>query len=182
MRPRHKVASASPMSYLSYLLIVVFPALLIVAALKDVTSCTIPHWISGVLILAFFGVSLVLGVPLQAIGVHALVGVVALLVAMAMFAAGWIGGGDAKLFAAASLWLGPDAVAPFILVTALAGGALAIALLNLRADWARGLLPVGPAWVERLREPKGDAPYGVAIAVGGLVAFPSGALVALVIG
>jgi len=170
------------MSLFHLLLINFFPALVIVAGLKDVTSFTIPNWISGVLVLVFFVVAPTVGLPIQATGMHATVGAVALLAGMAMFAAGWIGGGDAKLFAAAGLWLGPEAFAPFVLITALAGGLLALSLLQLRADWARGFLPVGPGWIERLREPKGDAPYGVAIAVGALAAFPSGALVALVLG
>jgi prepilin peptidase CpaA len=170
------------MSYLQHLPITVFPALVIVAALKDVTSFTIPNWISGVLALAFFLVAPLMELPVQSIGAHVVVGVVSLMAGMAMFAAGWIGGGDAKLFAAAALWLGPEAIAPFILVTALAGGALAVVLLNLRTVWARGILPVGPGWVERLREPKGDAPYGVAIAAGALAAFPSAAIVTLATG
>ena len=35
----------------------------------------------------------------------------------------------------------------------------------------------GPAWVTRLMQPKGDIPYGVAIAVGALLAYPSSPLV-----
>jgi prepilin peptidase CpaA len=34
----------------------------------------------------------------------------------------------------------------------------------------------GPAWVGRLLEPKGDVPYGVAIAFGALAAFPASAV------
>lgn len=158
------------------LLIAVFPALVIVAALRDVTSYRIPNWISAALIVAFFPAALVAGQSMSQIGVQGAVGVAALVAGMIMFAAGWIGGGDAKLFAAVGLWLGPQAMAPFVLVTALAGGALAVFLLNLRADWARALLPTGPNWMERLRTPDGDAPYGLAIATGALIAFPQSAL------
>ena len=170
------------MAYFQLLLINIFPALVIVAGLKDVTSFTIPNWISGVLILGFFVAAPTVGLPIQAIGAHAVVGVGALVAAIGMFAAGWIGGGDAKLFAAAGLWLGPEAVGPFVIITALAGGGLAVALLQFRAGWVRDVVPSGPRWVERLREPKGDAPYGVAIAAGALAAYPTGALVALALG
>jgi prepilin peptidase CpaA len=34
----------------------------------------------------------------------------------------------------------------------------------------------GPRWVGALLEPKGDIPYGVAIAAGALLAFPSSGL------
>ena len=56
-----------------------------------------------------------------------------------MFALGWIGGGDAKLFAACMLWLGWPASAPFVIWTALAGGGLAVALL-----WGRRLASRSP--------------------------------------
>jgi prepilin peptidase CpaA len=163
------------MSIILPLLLAVFPALVIVAALKDATSFTIPNWISIALALAFAPAALAGGLSLEGFGLHLAVGFAALVAGIAMFALRWIGGGDAKLFAAASLWLGLAPMPQFLIVTALAGGGLALALVNLRSNWARSLIPAGPAWVERLREPKGDAPYGVAIAAGALVAFPQAA-------
>jgi len=155
--------------------VAIFPALVIVAALKDATSFTIPNWISIAIVAAFAPAALIGGLSLQAVGVHLGVGLIALVAGMIMFAAGWIGGGDAKLFAASGLWLGLAPLPNFLIVTALSGGALALALVNLRSNWARSLIPAGPAWVERLRAPKGDAPYGVAIAIGALAAFPQAA-------
>src|SRR4051812_30411883 len=87
-------------------LLLVFPALVIFAGLKDLTSYTIPNWISLALIAAFPLAALAAGLPLAGLGLHAGVGAAALVAAMVMFALGWIGGGDAKLFAAAGLWLG----------------------------------------------------------------------------
>ncbi|MDP3300196.1 MAG: prepilin peptidase, partial [Phenylobacterium sp.] len=87
-------------------LLVICPALLIVAALKDVTTYTIPNWISLALIVAFFPTALLLGLPLDVLGLHVGLGVGALVAGMVMFALGWIGGGDAKVFAASALWLG----------------------------------------------------------------------------
>ncbi len=167
------------MQALSQILLAVFPALVIVAALKDATSFTIPNWISGLLILAFFPAAFAAGLPLGVLGVSLAVGAACLVAGIGMFAAGWIGGGDAKLFAAAGLWLGTGAAIPFIIYTAVAGGLLAVFLVSLRADWSRSVLPAGPRWVERLRAPKGEAPYGVAIAAGALLAFPQSALFAI---
>lgn len=158
------------------LVLAVLPALVIVAGMKDATSFTIPNWISLAAAASFLPAALIVGAPAAVVGTNLAVGAVALIVGMGMFAAGWIGGGDAKLFAACLLWLGLPAVAPFLLITAVAGGALAIALLNVRADWLRAVLPVGPVWVERLRKQGGDVPYGVAIAVGALAAFPGSSL------
>ena len=111
------------MNLLQAALLTLFPVLVIIAALTDATSFTIPNRISAGLVLAFFPAALALGRPAGEIGVDAAVCFVALVAGMGMFAAGWIGGGDAKLLAAASLWLGLPAMPVFLLVTALAGGA-----------------------------------------------------------
>lgn len=104
-------------------LLLVFPVLVIVGALRDLTSFTIPNWISGLLILAFFPAALLVGIAPMAIGAHLLIGLGALAVGIGMFALRWIGGGDAKLFAAAALWLGAPAALAYVVMTGLAGGA-----------------------------------------------------------
>ncbi|MBO9559036.1 MAG: prepilin peptidase [Caulobacter sp.] len=164
------------MQTLQFALLLVFPALVVVAALKDVTSYTIPNWISLALIAAFPPVALVSGASPATMGLCLAAGLVALLLGMGMFAARWIGGGDAKLFAAAVLWLGWPAAGTFMLVTALAGGALTLGLLSLRSGWFEPVLAGSPPWVRKLGAKDGDIPYGAAIAVGALMAFPQGAL------
>jgi prepilin peptidase CpaA len=161
---------------LQAVLVLVFPALVIVGALRDVVSYTIPNWISLALIAGFPLAALALGLPLGVIGLHAGLGAAALAAGIAMFALGWVGGGDAKLFAAAGLWLGWPAAVTFLLVTGLAGGALALGLLTLRSAWLRPVVLMGPAWFTRLAEPGENVPYGLAIAVGALVAFPASPL------
>jgi prepilin peptidase CpaA len=47
-----------------------------------------------------------------------------------LFARGVVGGGDVKLLAAVSLWVGPTAVPKLLLLTALLGGVLAVAFLT----------------------------------------------------
>ncbi len=161
---------------LQLLLLSVFPAMVIVGGLKDITSFTIPNWISLVMIGGFGLAAVALGLPWQAVLMSVGVGIGALFLAMGMFALGWIGGGDAKMFAAAALWLGWPSSLTFVLVTGLAGGALAVSLLGLRSVWLRPLAVRGPDWVGRLAKPGGDAPYGVAIAIGALAAFPDSPL------
>lgn len=163
-------------SFLQIVLLLAFPTLVIVAALRDVTSYTIPNWISVALIAAFFPAALALGLDGQTIGLHAGIGAAALVAGMVMFALGWIGGGDAKLFAAAGLWLGWPASISYLMVTCIAGGGLAVALLGLRSDWVRPYVGYGPAWFGRLATPGENVPYGAAIAVGALFAFPTSAL------
>lgn len=162
----------------AHLPLLIFPILLVIAALKDVLSFTIPNWISGALLLAFPLAAWSAGLSWGEAAQHSAVGGVALLAGMGLFALNWIGGGDAKMLSASALWLGLPAIGPYLLWTALAGGALAVGLVLARKAAAQ--LPAvaggGPKWVGALLSPKGDVPYGVALCVGALLAFPQSAL------
>lgn len=158
---------------LAPLLLLAFPALSLWAAVKDLTSYTIPNWISLALVAAFLPAALAAGLDLPTMGLHLAVGFAALLAGMLLFALNWIGGGDAKLMAAGLLWMGPASAPDFLLWTALAGGALTLALLVLRRPQFAPLAAAGPAWIGRLADPAAGVPYGAAIAAGGLAAFAS---------
>lgn len=150
----------------------VLPALMLAAAVRDVTSFTIPNWIPLGLALAFPGIALASGFTPSVMAGHALTGGLALLIGMGLFALGGIGGGDAKLLAATALWLGWPVTATFLFYTALAGGLLAGALMALRSAPARSRVGRSPAWLARLAQPGEGVPYGVAITAGALFAFP----------
>jgi prepilin peptidase CpaA len=157
-----------------------FPILTIVAGLKDLTSYTIPNWIPLLLLGAFAGLALTVGMPVNVFGLHLLVGAAALAAGMAMFALGWVGGGDAKLMAAACLWLGWPTTQSFLMDTALVGGSLSVLLLLARGQLFRAFVPIRSGWLGRLVTPGEPAPYGVAIAIGALIAFPAGELLGFV--
>lgn len=153
----------------------VFPAAVIFAAVRDLTTFTIPNWISLAVIVLFFPIALIIHLPTPRLEGAVLACVVALVLGVGMFALGWIGGGDAKLFAASALWMGWPAVLPFLIWTSVAGGVLSLSLLasrKLAGYYSLG----GPAWFGRLMQPDGAVPYGLAIAAGALIAFPSSAL------
>lgn len=164
---------------LQTLLLFAFPALVVVGAMRDAVSFTIPNWVSIALAAAFLPAAVAMGAGPAQIGLACLIGLGALIAGMGMFAVGWIGGGDAKLFAAASLWMGLSALLPYLLVTALAGGALAVVLLALRSVWLRPIAARAPGWFARLATPGENVPYGVAIAFGALAAFPQSLLTTL---
>lgn len=97
---------------------------------------------------------------------------IALLLGMGIFALGFMGGGDIKLLVVLVLWIGWDmAAVNFLFLTAIAGGALVIAVML-----ARFILP--PLWrgrnLPRLLSPKQPVPYGIAIAAGFIVVLWSG--------
>lgn len=73
-----------------------------------------------------------------------------------------LGAGDVKLIAATSLWAGPHLTLPFIIVTAISGGVVSLALFaRYSYGWVIGHPPPEDKPVKLV-------PYGIAIAVGGL--------------
>lgn len=163
------------MDILTLALLAVLPVIAVLAAVRDLTTMTIPNWMSLALLAAFVPAALLAGQGWQALLIHLGIGVAALIIGMGLFALRVFGGGDAKLMAALSLWMGPGAILAFILWTAVAGGLFSLLLILARARFAV-FAPSLPAWLGRLLEPKGDIPYGVAIAAGALLAWPSSAL------
>lgn len=158
--------------FVAYALLLIFPLIVVMAALSDCTSFTIPNWTSAILVIGFPVAALTAGVPSALIGICLLTGLAGLVIGMAMFAAGWIGGGDAKLFAASFLWLGMTGAIPFLVITAISGGALAVGLVGLRSERMSPIFAIGPAWLSRLTTRGESVPYGIAIAIGALAAFP----------
>lgn len=162
---------------LASLLCLLFPAMAILAAVYDARSMTIPNWISIVLALGYVPVAFIVGLPVADIGWSVGIGFIALVIGIALFAFRILGGGDAKLLAASAMWVGLSGLLPFVLYTALAGGALSLLLLTVRKWMPLMPIVVGPQWIQRLLEPKGDIPYGIAIAVAAVLVYPQTALV-----
>jgi len=155
--------------------LIVFPLLMIFAALADLFTMMIPNRVSLILIAAYFGLALYLHLPLQTIALHASCGVAMLSLTFTLFCLRWIGGGDAKLAAATALWLGWGLLFQYGLVASLAGGALTLAILELRRhDLPEKLLKI--EFLARLAEKNGGVPYGIALAVAGLVIYPQSLL------
>lgn len=147
------------------------PLLMMVAAIGDYLSYRIPNWLTGLIALSFFPMALMMAMPADLLLWHVGTGAVLLAAGFGIFAMGWFGGGDAKLLAAAGLWFGWPAAMQFLVLTALAGGVLALAACLwsvLQADQEMR----GHTWFHRLRNAKLDLPYGVAFAAGAVLAFP----------
>lgn len=153
------------------LVLFLVPALLALAAGWDLASYTIPNFLSLTLIAAFVVVALLTGMTPGAIALHAAAGAVGLAAGFSLFAFGFIGGGDAKLFAAILLWFGFANLVEFALFTSLFGGGLAVMLLSLRSLPLPGSL-MGQGWIARLHDSRAGIPYGVALAAGALVVLP----------
>ena len=116
--------------------------------------------------LAFLPAAVSIGLGVADIALHVSCALAMLCAGFALFAAGWIGGGDAKLFAAAALWFGWGDIADYAAASAVIGGALALVVLALRMGSLSlpfaGMFPM----------PKRELPYGVALALAALFIYP----------
>jgi prepilin peptidase CpaA len=145
-----------------------FPLLLLYAAWHDIATMTIPNWVSILLAALFLPAAFAAGLTPGEIGFHLAFAGGVLLACAALFYLGVFGGGDAKVIAAASLWIGLSASGYFVMGMAVAGGVLALVLIAAR----RMKLSSSKDWAKRLLSPQEGAPYAVAIAVGAFAAAP----------
>lgn len=151
-----------------------FAALIVFAlgAMTDLVSFRIPNWISLAAVALFFAAALLGGLGWAQIGWHVLVGFLALLAGMAVFAAGLIGGGDAKFFAAGALWVGPAFILKYCVIFALLGGLVAALLMVIRSKHVAPTLKQLP-YVGQLATGTKGLPYGVALGIGAMIVLPA---------
>jgi prepilin peptidase CpaA len=151
--------------------LLLFPTLMAFAASSDLFTMTISNKVSLALVAGFFALALAAGMSPAEIGLHVAAGGAVLVIAFIFFARGWVGGGDAKLAAATSLWFGFDQLMPYLIDAALLGGGLTLVVINFRLVPLPK--PVGQwAWVERLHRKGGGVPYGIALAAAALMVYP----------
>ncbi len=160
---------------LQYIALLFFPIIMAFAASSDLLTMRISNKLVLVLTAGFVVMALIVELPLQQFAMHVLCAFIVLVVAFGMFAMRWIGGGDAKLAAATTLWLGFGFTLPYLVYTALFGGALTLVVLFLRR------MPLNPMitrfeWLNRLHNPKQGVPYGIAMAIAGLLTYSNTAI------
>jgi len=137
-----------------------FAVLLIAAALSDIREFKIPNRLTAAIALLYPAHVMASAAPVDWV-MAAIIAAVVLLICAGLFAAGGMGGGDAKMLAATALWAGPTLIVPFIIVTALSGGVLSMTVwLRARYGWVVGLADL---------EAQPVVPYGVAVASSGLL-------------
>ncbi|PZN99158.1 MAG: peptidase [Hyphomicrobiales bacterium] len=156
-------------------LLFVFPAAMAYAAASDLVSMTISNRLCLLLLATFVVCAAMLGLGWAEFGWHLAAGGLVLAICFGMFAAGWIGGGDAKLAAVTALWFGFDQLMPYLTIAALGGGVLTFAMLKLRSAPLPELAS-GWSWARRLHSPKEGVPYGIALAFAALLVLPETAL------
>lgn len=156
-------------------ILLIFPLCLAFAAMSDLLTMTIPNRVSLILVISFAVLAPLSGLALPAIGMHAVGAAIVFGICFALFALNVMGGGDAKLLSAAALWFGYDsALLSFLTYVSIVGGLVTLAILVIRSQ-ANTILAIGLPMPNSLLLAK-KIPYGIAIAIGGFMAFPSSPL------
>ncbi len=151
---------------LEFIVVSLFLGLLTLAAFSDMSKYRIPNPVCVAIAILYPVHVFVSHVSVDWVG-GLIVSVVIFASAAALFAGGFLGGGDVKFASAVALWAGPPLITEFVIVMALSGGFLVIILMSpLRDIWARvfdngGNVETRNAVLARV------VPYGLAIAVGG---------------
>lgn len=143
--------------FLTWLLPASMGALLLSAGIQDVRSREIANWKNTAIAILAPLWWLAIGLdPWPGMAVQLGVALLVFALFVGAFALGQMGGGDVKLIGALSLWLAPLHLLDMLLAMAVIGGALTLAMLI----------------EHRVRRSKGavEVPYGVAIAIAGLLA------------
>ena len=151
--------------------LLLFPALMAFAAASDLFTMTISNRVSLALAAGFLVLAVASGMGTYDILMHLAAGALVLAIAFGCFAMGWMGGGDAKVAAAAALWFGFAHLMSYLLYASVFGGALTLLLLQFR-QWPLPVSFAGQLWLARLHAKETGIPYGIALAIGALMIYP----------
>jgi prepilin peptidase CpaA len=155
--------------------ITIFSGVLVAAGWSDLRRLLIPNKFSLAILLLW--PAHVMAAPGMVDPVGALIAASVIFgLGFALFAARLMGGGDVKLLTVTALWAGPALLPELLVTTTMCGGLIAMALLTPHGAWLEARVQ-DAAGLSHLRvsvEPGGrrrnrPMPYGVAIALGGLV-------------
>jgi prepilin peptidase CpaA len=173
------------MHHLPRELVWIISMILIEAAVIDGRSFRVPNWLTGHFLLAALAYALLSGgsEKLMWSTAGAIVGLAAL---VPLYAIGGMGAGDVKLLAALGAWIGPWMVLWAFVWSALAGAAMALAMMALSGELDKHLIMThligreilmvrSPAVLaQKAAERKPTTmllPYGIPIAVGSITFF-----------
>lgn len=159
------------------IMLLFFPMTMAFAASSDLFTMRISNKLVLLLVVGFGIAAIATGMTLEQVGMHVATAALVLIVGFTFFAFGWIGGGDAKLAAATTLWLGFGLTVPYLLYAGAMGGVLTLLILALR-HW-----PINPVlarfqWLERLHNPTSGVPYGIALAIAGMLVYTNSTIFA----
>ena len=158
------------------LILVVFPFCMLYAAFSDMLSMTIANRVPLILAGAFLIAAPLTGMDMTTYGWHIAAGMSVLAVTFTLFAIGGMGGGDAKLLAATSLWMGMNlSLVEYLAGSAVLGGVLTVAILSFRAS-PLSVFAGNNIFLKNFTATAPGVPYAIALGAGGLIAFSNSPL------
>ncbi|OAJ53206.1 hypothetical protein A6V36_12740 [Paraburkholderia ginsengiterrae] len=143
-------------------------ATLIMLAGFDLRMRRLPNAAVAAFVALYFVNAAMAGFGLAAWDIHLAAGAASFAVAALMFRLGWLGGGDVKLAAGVFLWAGPESW-PVLVVVSLCGLLVALAVVAVAGMQRIPALAGVSARLDWIAPARG-VPYGVALALGGIVA------------
>ena len=151
-------------------ILLLLPICLLIAAISDLFTMTIPNRLSIFLLASFVVLAPVSGLPVAEISMSFAAGAIVFAVCLGFYALNVMGGGDVKLLASSAVWFGfSAALGAFILQTALLGGLVTLIVMLLRSQADRFAV-IDSLVPEPILTTK-KVPYGLAIGLAGLVTF-----------
>ena len=137
---------------------------------------TIANTVSMILLLTFAVIAPFTGMEWSAFAWHFAAGALVLAVTFSLFAMGGMGGGDAKLLASSAVWMGlSHQLLFYLLASAVVGGMLTLLILSYRKS-PLSLYTGRNMFLRHFADQKAGIPYGIALGIGGLIAYPDSAL------
>jgi prepilin peptidase CpaA len=158
---------------LEALIFVVFPFCMVFAIVSDMVSMTIANRVSLLLVATFAIVAPLTGMAWADFGWHFAAGALVLCVTFGLFAIGGMGGGDAKVIAATSLWMGfTPHLMQYLVYASLFGGLLTLLIMIYRKS-PLSVFTGGNMLLRHFANEKVGVPYGVALGLAGLMVYPA---------
>lgn len=161
------------LSMAAYLLLcVVFPFLMAYAAASDLLTMRISNRVTGLVFIGFVLYAVVSGMDWSDLSRHLAAGALTLVITFALFARGWIGGGDAKLAASTALWIGLANLPEYLILTSILGAPLTLSIVSAR-KYPLPKLALKLPFAVHLHDTKTGVPYGIALAAAALLVLPN---------
>ncbi|CAB3803957.1 hypothetical protein LMG28614_05919 [Paraburkholderia ultramafica] len=142
--------------------------ILAMLALLDLRTRRLPNAAIAAFAALYFVDAALTKSTLASLAVHAVAGALSLALAGLIFRFGWLGGGDVKLAAAVFLWAGPEYWTVFVIVS-ICGLFVALTVLIATAMMRIRALAAAARRLDWIALSRG-VPYGVALALGGIIA------------
>jgi prepilin peptidase CpaA len=140
---------------------------LIVLAYRDLSFRRLPNAWVGAYAALFLVYAWSTGMAWEQLVWHGVIGVLAVMLTVSMFAIGAIGGGDVKLWGALMLWAGPQGAVTALVIATLCGSLLGLSGWLAQRVLQRRRKAPGFALLRMLSASRG-VPYGVGLAIAGL--------------